>query len=166
MASPPLRRRKPANVCGERVVNTIALNHVKYMPKELSQGVLYVSLEYAVAGHICACGCGMKVITPLGPAEWTYLERNGRPTLRPSIGNWQMPCRSHYFITDGEIQWEGQWSDLQIVAGRRSEEQRRQAYYESKDRQRGFWHWLWSLIRKSLRYVIVATREHAEGLAR
>jgi hypothetical protein len=129
-------------------VKTIILQHMKYMPKELSQGILYVSREYAVAGHVCACGCGAKVITPLGPAEWTYFERNGRPTLRPSIGNWQLPCQSHYFITDGQIEFAGLWSDAQIAAGRHAEEQRRQDYYQSTRRERGFLHWLWSLVRR------------------
>jgi Family of unknown function (DUF6527) len=125
----------------------IIVGHVIYLPKELSQGILYVSNEYAVAGHLCACGCGVKVITPLGSAEWTYSERNGHPTLYPSIGSWQMPCRSHYFITEGQIQWASQWSDAQIVAGRSAEEQKRQAYYQLRDRQRGFWHRRWNSIR-------------------
>ena len=126
-------------------MKVIALQHVKYMPKELTQGILHVSMEYAIAGHLCACGCGAKVITPLGPVEWTYAEKNGRPTLYPSIGNWQLPCRSHYFITDGRIHFAGQWSEAQIVAGRHAEEQRRQAYYRAP--KRGFWNWLWNLIR-------------------
>jgi hypothetical protein len=129
-------------------VNTIALQRVKYLPRELSSGILYVSDEYAVAGHLCACGCGAKVITPLGPAEWIFLERNGRPTLRPSIGNWQLPCRSHYLITDGHIQWSYQWSDARIAAGRRAEEQRRRTYYASRDPKRGFWYWLRQLVRE------------------
>jgi Family of unknown function (DUF6527) len=129
-------------------VNTITLQRVQYMPRELSPGILYVSEEYAVAGHLCVCGCGSKVITPLGTAEWTFSERNGRPTLRPSIGNWQLPCRSHYLITDGRIQWSGQWSDAQVAAGRRAEEQRRQTYYASLDRERGFWPQLWKSVRK------------------
>lgn len=129
-------------------MNTLSLQRVKYIPRDLSPGILYVSNEYAVAGHLCACGCGEKVITPLGPAEWTFSERDGRPTLRPSIGNWQLPCRSHYVITDGRIQWAAQWSDAQVAVGRRAEQQRRQAYYASIDRERGFWHWLWKLLRK------------------
>lgn len=129
-------------------MKTFSVHRVKYMPKELSQGILYVSKEYAVAGHLCACGCGTKVITPLGPTEWTYSDRDGHPTLYPSIGNWQVACRSHYFITKGRIQWAGQWSEAQVAAGRRAEEQRRQAYYLSVDRGRGFLHQLWNWMRK------------------
>jgi hypothetical protein len=113
-------------------VNTIRLERVQYMPKELSPGILYISERYAVAGHLCACGCGNKVIVPLGPTEWSFTERQGLPSLWPSIGNWQLPCRSHYVIAQGRIDWAGAWSDEQILAGRRAEEQRREAYYAPK----------------------------------
>ena len=129
-------------------MSELALRRVKYLPRELSPGVFYVSEEYAVAGHLCACGCGNKVITPLGPAEWTFSEVNGRPTLRPSIGNWQLPCRSHYVISDGHIQWEGQWSESQVLAGRHAEERRRQAHYATLDGKRSFWHRIWTWLRR------------------
>jgi hypothetical protein len=129
-------------------VNSITLERVKYIPRELSPGILYVSIEYAVASHLCVCGCGNKVVTPLGPAEWTFSERNGRPTMYPSIGNWQLPCRSHYLITNGHIEWADRWSDVRVTAGRLAEEQRRQAHYKSLDRERGFWSRLWRLVRK------------------
>lgn len=112
-------------------MNRITLQRVKYLPRELAPGILYVSEEFAVAGHLCACGCGDKVITPLGVAEWKFMERKGRPTLHPSIGNWQLPCRSHYVIAEGQIHWGDQWSDAQVAEGRRAEERRRQAYYAS-----------------------------------
>lgn len=133
-------------------MNTVTLQLVKYVPGELSPGILYVSEEYAVAVHLCACGCGNKVTTPLGPAEWAFSERRGFPTLRPSIGNWQIPCRSHYLITDGQIEWATQWSDAQIAAGRLAEEQRRRAYYAAKNRERGFWARFWKFVRKLFRY--------------
>lgn len=129
-------------------MNSIKLERVKFIPKELLSGVLYVSSEYAVAGHLCACGCGNKVITPLGPAEWTFAERNARPTMRPSIGNWQLSCRSHYLITDGHIEWASNWSDQHVAEGRYFEEQRRKDYYASLDRERGFWQRCWKLLRK------------------
>lgn len=131
------------------MVDTIALQRVKYLPRELVPGVLYVSEEFAVAGHLCACGCGNKVITPLDPAEWTLTERNGRPTLHPSVGNWQLPCRSHYVIAEGLIHWGNQWSDAQVAAGRRAEEQRRQVYYASRATP-NLWHRFWSWVRKLL----------------
>lgn len=125
----------------------ITLQRVKYLPRELAPGILYVSEEFAVAGHLCACGCGNKVITPLGPAEWTFTERNGQPTLHPSVGNWQLRCRSHYVIANGQIHWGDQWSDAQVTAGRRAEQQRRQAYYASRA-PRTLWQRFWSWVRE------------------
>lgn len=121
------------------------------MPKELAPGVLYVSDEFAIAGHLCACGCGNKVMTPLGPAEWRFEELRGDPSLAPSIGNWQWPCQSHYWITRGEVIWAPKWTPTQIETGRRSEEERRQAYYRSRERKRRgllatIWAWLKGLL--------------------
>ncbi len=95
----------------------LALRHVQYVPKQLEPSILYVSKEFAVAAHLCACGCGNKVSVPLGTAEWTLSERGGRATLRPSIGNWQLPCQSHYLINEGRVNWAQGWSYEQIDVG-------------------------------------------------
>lgn len=129
------------------------LQHVLYMPKNLSPGVLYVSKEFDIAMHLCPCGCGSKVKTPLGPTEWSVQETKGGPSLRPSVGNWQQPCQSHYWITRGEVEWAGKWTSEQIAAGRQHDQERRAAYYEALDRQHGgllrrFWRWLKSLFVK------------------
>jgi Family of unknown function (DUF6527) len=86
-----------------------------------------------------ACGCGNKVMTPLGPTEWAFEDRSGKATLRPSVGNWQLPCQSHYVIANGNILWAKKWSAAQIAAGRRAEETRRQAHYEALVRARRGW---------------------------
>jgi hypothetical protein len=99
------------------------------MPKELEPGVLYVSEEFGAAAHLCGCGCGAKIRTPLGPTEWTVKETSSGPTLQPSIGNWQQPCQSHYWIKRGEIHWAPKWSAGEIADGRRSEERKREKYY-------------------------------------
>jgi hypothetical protein len=71
--------------------------YVTYVPGELEQGRLYISMEYSTAVHLCACGCGAKAVTPLASDGWT-LTFDGSVTLRPSVGNGQSPCRSHYLI--------------------------------------------------------------------
>lgn len=111
-------------------VNKLKLFEVKFLPKNLEEGILYVSKEYNVAGHMCPCGCGNKIITPLTSTEWNLNIINDEPTLYPSIGNWQLPCKSHYWIREGEIEWSYQWSEEQITEGSRAEEERRKAYYE------------------------------------
>ncbi len=112
------------------------LQRVHYMPNELNPGILYVSEEFSIAIHLCACGCGSKIKTPLGPTEWSVKETKSGPTLWPSVGNWQEACQSHYWITRGKIMWAEKWTPEQIAAGRRHEEERRQAYYDARDRKR------------------------------
>lgn len=114
-------------------------------------GVLYVSEEFGTAAHLCACGCGSKIRTPLGPTEWSVEETTGGPTLRPSVGNWQEPCHSHYLIFRGKIRWCATWTPEEIAEGRRDEEARRQAYYAGRKRagvMRRFWHGLTGLLRR------------------
>lgn len=77
---------------------------VTYVPRDLEDGRIYVSMEYATAVHLCACGCGTKTITPLSGGGWT-LTFNGTVTLRPSVGNGQAPCRSHYMVTADKVHW-------------------------------------------------------------
>lgn len=101
------------------------------MPKKLQAGVLYVSEEFFTAAHLCACGCGAKIRTPLGPTEWSMNDGSRGPTLRPSVGNWQQGCRSHYWLRDGEVVWGEAWSLAQVAAGRAQEDQRRRAYYDA-----------------------------------
>lgn len=117
----------------------IRLERVQYMPKELQPGVLYVSEEFRAAAHLCACGCGSKIRTPLGPTEWAFEESGAGPTLRPSIGNWQLPCRSHYWILRGEVLWASDWTPEQIADGRRHEEARRRAYFDAREHCRMGW---------------------------
>jgi hypothetical protein len=75
---------------------------VTHVPRDLENGRLYVSMEYATAVHLCACGCGTKTVTPLSIDGWTF---NGTVTLRPSVGNGQAPCRSHYLVNGDKIRW-------------------------------------------------------------
>ncbi|WP_408587473.1 DUF6527 family protein [Novosphingobium sp.] len=113
------------------MLTKIRLQRVRTMPSTLEQGVLYVSEEFETAAHLCACGCGSKVRTPLGPTEWTFTDDPRGPSLSPSVGNWQKPCRSHYVIKRGQIYRSGKWSEEQVLAGRAAEERRRQVHYDS-----------------------------------
>ena len=132
-------------------LTNIELVRVHYVPKELKPGLLYVSEEFGAAVHLCACGCGSKVSTPLGPTEWTIQETTSGPSLSPSVGNWQLACKSHYWIRGGRIEWSGRWTAEQIAAGRRAEEERRSAHYNALDRKDGgilrkLWRWIKSLF--------------------
>lgn len=75
------------------------------IPEGLDPGVLYISRRYATASHLCCCGCGLEVVTPLNPAKWRLTEDDGVVSLLPSIGNWSFPCQSHYWIVGNRVRW-------------------------------------------------------------
>lgn len=97
-------------------VDQITIENVELAPKQLVAGRLYVSEKYSVALHLCCCGCGEKVVTPLSPAEWRIDVRQGRASLFPSIGNWSMACKSHYWIRNGQVVWGAGMSKRQMRA--------------------------------------------------
>lgn len=79
---------------------------VEELPQNPLEGVLYISMEHSIAVHLCPCGCGNKVFTPFSQNQWRLIF-NRMVTLEPSIGNFSLPCHSHYFITNNEIRWCG-----------------------------------------------------------
>lgn len=114
----------------------ISLERVHFMPKLLEPGILYVSEEFETAAHLCPCGCGEKIRTPLGPTEWKFTQGRNGPSLSPSVGNWHLPCRTHYWIRDGRVVWARNWTEEQVRTGRLREAQRRAEYFYSVDRAR------------------------------
>jgi hypothetical protein len=109
---------------------------VEFIPEQLEDGVLYVSQRYRTATHRCCCGCGSEVVTPLGPAHWTLEVVNGAVTLRPSIGNWSLPCRSHYLIRQGKVTWARDMGSDEIERRRRRDQRLRDAHFTEVNRRR------------------------------
>lgn len=89
---------------------------VEFIPDSLEPGVLYISRRYSTASHLCCCGCGLEVITPLNSAKWRLTEAAGTVSLVPSIGNWSFPCKSHYWIMSNHVYWAGAMSPQMIAA--------------------------------------------------
>lgn len=110
---------------------------VEFIPEQLEDGVLYISQRYRTATHRCCCGCGSEVVTPLGPADWTLEVVDGAVTLRPSIGNWSLPCRSHYLIRQGRVVWARDMSRDEIKLGRQRDRRLRDAHFAQVNRQKG-----------------------------
>jgi len=111
-----------------------ALQHkfVGEMPEALSPGVLYISLDFDTMAHLCACGCGHEIVTPISPTDWKFTYNGASVTVHPSIGNWSHACRSHYIIRQGHIVWAGDWSDEQIAAGRAQDRKAKAAQFGSE----------------------------------
>jgi len=74
------------------------------IPAPMREGVIYHTEEFELAGLLCACGCGHR-ITLLVPDSHQVWEEGGYATIRPSIGVFDAPCKSHYFINAGSVQW-------------------------------------------------------------
>lgn len=96
-------------------VTRLSVEFTKFIPDRLAEGVLYVSRRYSTASHLCCCGCGREVVTPLNAAKWRLSERNGSVSLSPSVGNWSFPCKSHYWIVRNCIHWAAEMSPEMIA---------------------------------------------------
>ena len=86
-------------------VNELELQVVHRVPEDLSPGILYVCFDCNVVAHLCACGCGEKVILPIDPGFWSVKYDGETVSLAPSIGNFQFPCKSHYWIKENKVIW-------------------------------------------------------------
>jgi hypothetical protein len=110
---------------------TLEHRFVRNAPRELEQGVLYISMEYATAVHSCCCGCGERVVTPFTPTDWRITFDGESVTLDPSVGNWNQDCRSHYVIECNRVIDAGPWSAARVEAERRRDKLAKAAYYGS-----------------------------------
>jgi len=95
-------------------ITEIIPRFVEFIPENIEEGVLYISETYQTAIHKCCCGCGEEVVTPLNPADWQLHKYRGKVSITPSIGNWNYPCQSHYWIHKNRIEWSTRMSKKQI----------------------------------------------------
>ena len=106
---------------------------VEFIPEDLEQGTIYISIRYATASHLCVCGCGNKVVTPIRPTDWTLLFDGKTVSFDPSIGNWNFPCQSHYWIRKNRVKWAPKWSRKQIERGRLRDSHVKIRYFEGAE---------------------------------
>ena len=88
---------------------------VERIPKQPTAGVVYHSEEFEVAALLCACGCGHRVML-LVPDSHQVTSVGGMATVRPSISVCDAPCKSHYFITAGRVEWLPAFSDAMAAS--------------------------------------------------
>lgn len=108
---------------------TIQHQFVDTVPDTLHEGVVYICIPYTTAAHLCLCGCGEEVVTPIRPVEWSLTFDGDTISLSPSIGNWGFTCRSHYWITRNRVRWARQWTSAEIDTARHREEAHRTQYF-------------------------------------
>ena len=85
--------------------STLTPEFVEFIPTPLEEGKLYISCQYRTVLHLCACGCGTEICTPLHPTGWSLTFDGELVSLHPSVGNWSEECRSHYIIRNNRVVW-------------------------------------------------------------
>lgn len=103
---------------------------VEFIPKEIEEGILYISMEYCTASHKCPCGCGSRIVTPLTPINWTLTFDGDTVSLEPSIGNWSYPCQSHYWIKRNQVEWAPTWSKERIQRSWKFKRSREEGFFK------------------------------------
>lgn len=104
---------------------------VDEIPQEPEPGKLYVCCRYRAVMHLCACGCGAQINTPLHPTGWTLTCDGATVSLWPSIGNWSEECQSHYWIRNSNIHWAPRWSKHKILTARKARDLELDQYFSA-----------------------------------
>lgn len=126
----------------------LTVEFVDSFPEVLEEGELYVSIKYGSVAHLCCCGCGEEVVTPLSPTDWKLIYNGKTVSLFPSIGNWNFDCQSHYFITQNVVRWASKWPQERIKQGQKKDLQRKKEYFSKTKkplRCRKFLEWLFNI---------------------
>jgi hypothetical protein len=87
---------------------------VDRIPKQMEERVVYHTEEFELAGLLCACGCGHR-ITLIVPDSHRVWDEGGYATIQPSVGVFDAPCKSHYVIRAGNVQWLTAFSSAQAT---------------------------------------------------
>lgn len=137
-------------------MKTIQHKFVEFIPNSPEQGILFISIEYRTAVHLCVCGCRNKVVTPFSPTDWKLTFDGKSISLYPSIGNWNFDCRSHYWIKKGKVEWSGSWLDEQISNGRKADQEAKEKYYTPEPekkvlivtkKKKSLWDRIWEVLK-------------------
>lgn len=105
---------------------------VDCIPEVLEEAVLYVSVKYGTAVHRCCCGCRREVVTPLTPTDWKLIFDGETVSLHPSIGNWNFPCRSHYWIRNSQVEWAENWPEWKVEAVAAKDQREKDSFYSAQ----------------------------------
>lgn len=106
---------------------------VDYIPEQLEQGVICIALEFGAIMHLCLDGCGERISTPLSPAQWALTFDGETISLWPSVGNWDLPCGSHYIIRNNRVIWSNRWSEAAIKAGAKGDRLAAERHFSEDD---------------------------------
>jgi hypothetical protein len=85
------------------------------------------------------------VVTPISPVGWKLIFDGETVTLSPSVGSWDFPCRSHYFIRHDTVVWGADMSREEIEWGRARDRNAPDEHFGNKTshRQKRNTKWFW-----------------------
>jgi hypothetical protein len=84
-------------------MKTIKHQFTEFIPDDIEKDVLYISTKYKTTRHLCPCGCGGIVDTPLKPGRWKLIFDGDTISLHPSILFKACPNESHYWIKHNKV---------------------------------------------------------------
>jgi len=116
---------------------TLQHRFIENIPEYIEDGILYISIKYKTAIHLCICGCKNEVVTPISPTDWQLTFDGLSISLSPSIGNWSFECRSHYWITKNKIIISSKLSSEEITEGREKNTKRKRLFFKLRKKKNG-----------------------------
>ena len=102
------------------------------IPEKLEKGVLYVSIPFTTTIHLCPCGCGSEIVVKISPIDWKITFDGESISIYPSIGNWGLDCRSHYWIRNNKVIWAESWSRKRVINSRKKHDEVKKKYRAKK----------------------------------
>ena len=115
---------------------------VDFIPNNLEDDMLYISIEYCTAIHKCICGCGNEVVTPISPTDWQLTFNGKTVSLHPSIGNWNFECRSHYWINNNKIKHASSLMQKENSQNREKDKRSKEKHvFQSENKQKKIRDW-------------------------
>ena len=121
---------------------------VERIPKLLSDGVVYHNEEFQLAALLCACGCGHR-LTLLVPDSHQISSDGGLATIRPSIAVCDAPCKSHYVVTAGKVEWLPAFTRAQASSLMRNQIAR----HASHDRRPSWIEMWWAALKRAAKRI-------------
>ncbi len=115
----------------------VTLQHkfVELIPDRLADNILYISLEYRTAIHKCGCDCGHEIVTPISPNDWQLTFDGKTITLYPSIGNYNLPCQSHYWIRNNIIQFVQDHQEKKVKGEKKAANKRKKSIFSKQKKK-------------------------------
>lgn len=127
---------------------TYTYQAVERIPKILSDGIVYHNEEFQLAALLCACGCGHRV-TLLVPDSHQVSSEGGLATIRPSVAVCDAPCKSHYFVTAGRVEWLPAFTQAQASNVMRNQIAR----HTSRDRRPSWIETSWAALKRAAKRI-------------